>query len=333
MNPIVVNGPSGMVARGPQDRLTTTRRPYRLVTYVSLVAMLFAGFFAIPGVARAASDQTTSSVNFRTGPGTDYPSMTVIPSDASVEILGDPENGFYPIRYNDATGYVSSDYLSTGTSDADSGGDAGSSDVQSGGPTGTAYVIDGALNLRDGASLSASVILVMPGDATVTLNGDSSNGFYGVTYKGTDGWASADFISQDAPAAETPAPTDPPVAETPAPTDPPTVKTPVPTQAPATEAPVDNGNSGSTDIVSIIYAAADRYGQSRADMLRVATCESNLDPNAVNPSSGTSGLFQFMPSTWASTPYADQSIFDAYANANAAGWMWSVGRRGEWQCQ
>ncbi len=33
------------------------------------------------------------------------------------------------------------------------------------------------------------------------------------------------------------------------------------------------------------------------------------------------------------TPYAAYSIFDPWASANAAAWMWSVGRRGEWVCQ
>jgi hypothetical protein len=102
-----------------------------------------------------------------------------------------------------------------------------------------------------------------------------------------------------------------------------------------------DGNSGAAapisgsggDIVSIIYAAADAYGQPRADMLRVATCESNLVPTAVNPSSQASGLFQFLPSTWATTPFADQDIFDPVASANAAAWMWDNGRRNEWVCQ
>ena len=57
------------------------------------------------------------------------------------------------------------------------------------------------------------------------------------------------------------------------------------------------------------------------------------DPNAVNPYSQASGLFQFIPGTWATTPYANDNIFDPVANANAAGWMWSVGRRNEWVCQ
>ena len=295
--------------------IATDRRPYRLVTFLTLFAVLFAGFFAIPATVGASSEHATDDVNFRTGPGTNYDAMTVIPAGAEVEVLGDPQNGFYPIRYGDATGYASGDYLSIGGSgDTGSGSDNGGG-VSNDGATGTAFVIDGALNLRSGPGTSSAVITVMPGDAQVELTGETSNGFLGVVYNGTSGWAFADYISQSAPA---PQPTEVPV-------------TPAPTEAPV-DPGTGNGN-GETDIVSIIYAAADKYGQPREDMLRVAMCESNLDPNAVNPASGTSGLFQFMPSTFASTPYADQNIFDPYANANAAGWMWSVGRRNEWECQ
>ena len=105
-----------------------------------------------------------------------------------------------------------------------------------------------------------------------------------------------------------------------------------PAAAPA--APSPGGSNVSTDeIIQIIYAAADRYGQPREDMLRVARCESNLNPNAVNAAGSSYGLFQFIRSTWESTPYASYDIFDPWASANAAGWMWSVGRRNEWVCQ
>ena len=98
-------------------------------------------------------------------------------------------------------------------------------------------------------------------------------------------------------------------------------------RAPTTPAAVDI-----KQVVAIITAAARRYGQSPAAMLAVARCESGLNPRAVNRVSGVAGLFQFTPRTWRTTPYAAQSVFDATANANAAAWMWSVGRRREWVC-
>ena len=106
---------------------------------------------------------------------------------------------------------------------------------------------------------------------------------------------------------------------------------PPPPPPPPPPAPAPRASSGNA-IVDIITAAALEYGQSPAEMLRVARCESNLDPSAYNPRSGASGLFQFLPGTWRTTPFAGYSIFDPWASANAAAWMWSVGRRGEWVC-
>lgn len=67
---------------------------------------------------------------------------------------------------------------------------------------------------------------------------------------------------------------------------------------------------------------------------RKADCETGgtFDPLAHNRS-GASGLFQFMPSTFASTPYARLSIWSPYASAMAAGWMHEQGRGGEWVCR
>ena len=58
--------------------------------------------------------------------------------------------------------------------------------------------------------------------------------------------------------------------------------------------------------------------------------ESQGDPNARNRS-GASGLGQFLPSTWATTPQgkAGLSVFDAAANRAAIEWMVSVGRARE----
>ncbi len=66
--------------------------------------------------------------------------------------------------------------------------------------------------------------------------------------------------------------------------------------------------------------------------LRVAGCESGFDPDARNLYSGAAGLFQFLASTWQSTPFAGASVFGAPANAQAARWMYDHGRANEWRC-
>ncbi len=61
------------------------------------------------------------------------------------------------------------------------------------------------------------------------------------------------------------------------------------------------------------------------EALRIINCESNGDPNAVNPYSSASGLFQFLPSTWVTTApqagWAGYSVFHPEANVSSAAWL------------
>lgn len=87
-------------------------------------------------------------------------------------------------------------------------------------------------------------------------------------------------------------------------------------------------------VAEAINLACIAYGYC-STLWRRARCETGgtFDPGAYNGSSSASGLFQFLPSTWASTPYARLSVFSPYANALAAGWMHANGRGGEWTCR
>lgn len=91
------------------------------------------------------------------------------------------------------------------------------------------------------------------------------------------------------------------------------------------------------DIQSIITAAAARWGADPTQLLRVAYCESRYNPNAYNASSGASGLFQFLASTWAANSvragYGGASVFDPVANANTAAMMFAAGQAGQWSCK
>jgi hypothetical protein len=87
------------------------------------------------------------------------------------------------------------------------------------------------------------------------------------------------------------------------------------------------------EILRYIAEAATEYGQSERAMVRVAGCESTLNPCALNSDGPYYGLYQFLKSTWQSTPYGDRDIFDPQAQALAAGWMWQQGRKNEWACK
>jgi Transglycosylase-like domain len=113
--------------------------------------------------------------------------------------------------------------------------------------------------------------------------------------------------------------------------DPPPVHA-APVQQVAAAPAAVGGNPGTQAIVNEILAV---FGPNGNAALNVARCESGLNPNAYNRSSGASGLFQFLASTWAGTSYAGQSPFNASANIHAAyqvftrdGYSWR-----EWTCK
>lgn len=142
---------------------------------------------ADPGSGNAGSARTTSSLRLRSGPSTSSSVILTMPSGASVTLTGSAQNGFSGVVYQGTSGWAATDYLTT------LGGDSGTVDPGSG--NGGSATTTSSLRLRSGPSTSASVILTMPAGATVTLTGSSENGFLGVVYQGTSGWASADYLS------------------------------------------------------------------------------------------------------------------------------------------
>jgi soluble lytic murein transglycosylase-like protein len=88
------------------------------------------------------------------------------------------------------------------------------------------------------------------------------------------------------------------------------------------------------DIQNLIWSTFAPLGpNAQSWALRVANCESHFNPSSVNKTSGAMGLFQFMPSTWAGSPYAAQSPFDPVANTQAAFWLYKTYGPGRWSCK
>ena len=287
-----------------------SRRSRHVLLRCGLLLAILLTTFATPVTAFAAETATVSEeLNLRSGPGLGNRILTVMPAGASVVLLGEATEGWYPVQYNDLSGWAFGQYLTLG---------GAAPAVATSGATGTATVVTNLLNVRSGPGLGYSVVTQLPYGTTVELLGDrqSANDLEWVQIMAKSqqrGWVASRYLDPGESGGGT---ATPPAETVPAPT-------PSPTPAPA---------AGGGSITEIITEAANRYGQNPAAMLAVARCESGLNPNAYNARSGASGLFQFLPSTWRTTPYAGYSIFDAWASANAAAWMWSVGRRGEWVC-
>jgi soluble lytic murein transglycosylase-like protein len=85
--------------------------------------------------------------------------------------------------------------------------------------------------------------------------------------------------------------------------------------------------SYSGSVTDLVYAAAGEFGIEGGYLLSVATCESGLDPAAVNPV-GYYGLFQFDQTTWAAYGYG--SIYDPVAQARTAARLLAAGQSSRW---
>lgn len=147
------------------------------------------------GSDAGASGETatvTSSLNLRSGPGTSYDVVDVMPEGATVTITGASQNDYYPVSYQGEDGWAAGSYLDIGGSSASSPASASASPSPSPSPTGgTTLTATTNLNLRSGPSTSDDVLTVIPAGATVTQTGDPQNGYAPVTYEGTSGWAYA----------------------------------------------------------------------------------------------------------------------------------------------
>jgi uncharacterized protein YraI len=250
---------------------------------------------------------TLTDMPIRSGPGPEFGLIFTVPHGSTVEQTGDRSHGWVSVHYKEITGWAPADQLGAPilpTPETLPEETAEPVETKTSRPgSGVAYTtVD--LSLRAGPSASEEPIVVVPAGSRVVLTGVMEGGFQRVKFHDQIGWIADEYLNSP----------------------------PDPDEVDSRPGGSDQDDYSRKQIVRIIYAAADRYDQSRSDMLRVAECESNLDPYAVNPS-GSYGLFQFIRSTWKSTPYGDEDVFDPQANANAAGWMWQQGRKSEWVCQ
>jgi uncharacterized protein YgiM (DUF1202 family) len=292
-----------------------------------LILLFELGAVALPVLARVPSRSAAAitQTRLRAAPDRHAEPLLRLPEGATVTVHGKAQNGWYRVRHGQLEGYVLTGDLATEpvksrgegqSSEALDESNVVSLEQRAGGRSreprkgrnrddsrrGSGEIMTATdLNLRQSPSQDAPVTAVMPRGERVVPTGEHRDGFVEVRWQDTTGWAFGKHLA---------------------------------TRRRATVKPDRDATSWSRrELIAIIYDAADRYGQSREDMLRVARCESDLVPTAVNARGGSYGLFQFKPRTWLGTPFAEFDIFDPRASAHAAAWMWSQGRRREWVCQ
>ncbi len=122
--------------------------------------------------------------------------------------------------------------------------------------------------------------------------------------------------------APTPTPTPPPLPPTPA-----AVRAVAKTTAPPLP-PAPPPAPGT--IEAIIQAAATKWGVSYPWMLKIAHCESSLNPRAYNPAGPYIGLFQFLPSTFRA--HGGTDIYDPVQQADITANMLAHGGARAWGC-
>ena len=71
--------------------------------------------------------------------------------------------------------------------------------------------------------------------------------------------------------------------------------------------------------------------------LRIMECESRGDPNAKNPNSSASGLFQHLARLWPpraeAAGFGEADVFDPFANIAVAAWLLENGGPSHWVCK
>lgn len=128
---------------------------------------------------------TGNSVNFRTGPGTNYSSICKLNKGYKVEYIG-TKGSWVQAKYNGTTGYVHGDYVDTYTESN----------------TITKVVTATNLNVRSGAGTNYSVIGSLKNGTSVSVISES-NGWSKINYNGKVGYVSSQYLADKASSSST----------------------------------------------------------------------------------------------------------------------------------
>ena len=137
---------------------------------------------------------TASSLNVRSGAGTNYSVIGNLKKGASATVVSN-SNGWSKIKYGSGYGYISSQYTS---GSKPSGGDTSTPSVSGK----TMYCNVSGLNVRSGKGTSYSVIGSLSHGQSATVV-DTSDSWYKIKYGNGYGYASSKYLSSTKPDGST----------------------------------------------------------------------------------------------------------------------------------
>jgi uncharacterized protein YraI len=152
----------------------------------ALLALALVGKTALDAEPAGAAGfySTGAALNLRTGPGTNYGIILVVPKGAVVTDLGAFQNNYRKVSYQGSAGWVIMDYLIV----SDGSGNE-SPDFVSG------MRVVSAANFRSGPSTSNSVFRVLPAGTVVQASLQTTSGFRYVSHNGQAGWIFDDLLA------------------------------------------------------------------------------------------------------------------------------------------
>lgn len=132
----------------------------------------------------AGTVKCSSSVNLRSEANTSSSILAELKNGTAVTVVS-TANGWCKVSYAGKTGYIKQDYVST----------TGSASNNTSASTGTAAVVkcSSTVNFRSAASTSSTVLGELKNGTAVTVL-STSNGWSKVSYAGTTGYISADYL-------------------------------------------------------------------------------------------------------------------------------------------
>src|ERR687894_1623643 len=90
------------------------RRIYAPFARSTLVTLVLLASLVVAPAASAAPSTVLEELNLRSGPGLGYRVVAVMPAGVSVEVTGDPTEGWYPLLYDGLSGWGFGAYLGAG---------------------------------------------------------------------------------------------------------------------------------------------------------------------------------------------------------------------------